>query len=227
MHNSLTSAGPTAAVVLAGGRSTRMGLPKHLLKLPDGCPLYKFHFELIQEACPTISRIYISLASDSHMDEELRNTVCNPHITSAAGLEFGVLWDEESPLDDQKEVKESGGPAKGLLAAWRLRPRETWLVVACDYPRLTADAIQYLFTVYVPPVTYFRNSAYFSEPLISIWSPQALERLARNVEAGMGGPSRTIKELGGTMLDVPTGEDWLYNVNRKEDWDKVFVNHKV
>jgi molybdopterin-guanine dinucleotide biosynthesis protein A len=61
------------------------------------------------------------------------------------------------------------GPAAGLLAAYKNDPHAHWLVIACDYPLLTSDALQQLYDAYEEPVTCFVNSQEWCEPLLGIW----------------------------------------------------------
>ena len=56
------------------------------------------------------------------------------------------------------------------------------------------------------------------EPLLGIWSPQALGRLAENVAAGKCGSAMTVEELDGKVL-VPNDEGWVFGVEGVEDWD--------
>jgi molybdopterin-guanine dinucleotide biosynthesis protein A len=129
------------------------------------------------------------------------------------------------------------GPAAGLLAAHALFPDASLLVVGCDYPLLTREAVGQLVaahsnsdvtaptttttTTTTPPVTCFINSAGFGEPLIAIWGTEALDALKTNVKVeGMSGLLRVVKEVGGQMVR-PKEEEWIRGVNTKEEWEEV------
>ena len=56
------------------------------------------------------------------------------------------------------------------------------------------------------------------DPLLAIWSPQALGRLAENVAAEKCGLSMTVEELDGKIL-APRDERWTFGVYTLEDWD--------
>ncbi|RYP57938.1 hypothetical protein DL770_010543 [Monosporascus sp. CRB-9-2] len=205
-------------LILAGGKSTRMGSPKHLLKLPNGKPLYQHQVDVLRAVLPG-SKVYISLAQESPLDEALQSARRDSEKSKAPnGPEDGGL---EVIFDSNvNSSAESNGPAEGLLSAYNACPDATWLVVACDYPYITSSMLQHLIGSYNPPVTCFRNSEGFCEPLLGIWSPAALERLAENVARGKSGPAATVRELKGTLLSVPEGCDaWLVDVNRQADWE--------
>lgn len=202
-------------LILAGGKSVRMGSPKHLLELPDGTPLYKHHIDLLRQACPDSAAIYISLAKDSVLDDFLRDAAANVSI----GPPVKVIHDFQDI-----SAPESGGPAQGLLSAFRLDPTATWLVVAVDYPLLTIDALRQLREAYQPPVTCFRNAEGFCEPLVGIWSPEAVGLLAESADKGpsLPGPSSIVRRLKGKQIELLEGSSTqLRNVNTREDWEAV------
>ncbi|KAL7807170.1 bifunctional molybdenum cofactor biosynthesis protein [Trichoderma aethiopicum] len=197
-------------LILAGGRSTRMGSPKHLLQFPDGTPLYQHQVKLLRQAFPSVKTVYMSLAKDSQLDPYLQNA--NDHNVK-------IIYDTQDNLDETQ----SGGPAQGLLAAHELDPEATWLVLAVDYPLLTVDLLQQLQDAYQPPVTCFRNEEGYCEPLLGIWSPEALRLLQDNVRQGRSsGPSAVVRQVGGHQIDPEAhSEKVLMNVNAQADWDKV------
>ncbi|KAF4962373.1 hypothetical protein FSARC_9539 [Fusarium sarcochroum] len=213
-------------LILAGGKSTRMGSPKHLLVMPDGRPLYQHQIDILREACPEAKTIYISLAQDSDMDDFLRRA--SKSQLNCTGQEkrstvsnndkrVEIILDSES-----SEAEESKGPAAGLLAAFESDSEATWLVVACDYPCITSAALQQLQSLYKPPVTCFRNKQGFCEPLLGIWSPAAISHLKNNCERGKLSPSKAVYELDGYMhIPELNSEVLLRNVNTKSEWESA------
>lgn len=197
---------PFKPLLLMGGKSTRMGESKHLLVTPSGKTMLQHSFEMLNDLCPA-SKVYVSLAQETPVDLFLRSK-----------------QDVAECILDVKPncTVASAGPATGLLAAFRSDPKATWLVMACDYPLLTTEALRQLCGTYVPPVTCFRNMDGFYEPLIGIWSPTALAALADNVAAGMDSPTAVVKQLDGLAIVPPQDhEDWLLNVNTRRDWDRA------
>lgn len=197
-----------------------MGTPKHLLLTPDGQPLYQHHVQLLHSVCPDSPRVYVSLAHDTVKDSSLTTAASHPTQTPTSASGTAII---EIIHDLQiNESNESAGPASGLLAAYHAKPDATWLVLACDYPFVTAAALQDLRAQYEPPVTCFRNDEGFCEPLVGIWSPSALAHLKRRNDEGCSSPSRVVKELDGRMV-TPTGSDLLLcNVNTQAEWKTAY-----
>jgi molybdopterin-guanine dinucleotide biosynthesis protein A len=193
-------------LILAGGHSSRMGTPKHLLEVA-GVPLYARLCKILHEALPTTRIHHISLTKRSTKDDALCNALFELPSDDGA-MQLKIIEDDAS-LDI--------GPAAGLLAAHEFDTTATWLVLACDYPFIQAATVRQLLENYEPTVTCFKNADGFSEPLLGLWSPNGLERLAQNVEIGRSGPSYTVKMLDGKLLH-PNYAQWLRNVNTPPEW---------
>lgn len=164
-------------LLIAGGFPPRIETPKHLMPHKDGRPAYQHTLEHLMNALPLTDTFYISLR-DEHQTSDM--DLAGSHKISK----------HVEPIYEPTSVPL--GPAAGLIAAHVCAPSATWLVVGCDYPLLTAHTLQQLVKEYVPPVTCFGNEQGFLKPLLAIWSPQALGRLAENVAAGKCGPSMTV-----------------------------------
>lgn len=212
-------------LLLAGGQSTRMGRRKELLCLPDGTPMFIHLISLLHKALRE-SECALSLRNRAALQDLLQPAIVHNEsedlliIDSSLGkIAVQVLYDEDIP---DYNIHGDIGPASGLLRAHNHEPETTWLVVACDYPLLCAAAIDQLHQRSAGAVTCFRNKEGYSEPLLGIWSPIALEALQQNVEAGITGPSFVVRQLNGVFVE-PDSDDWLVNTNTEEEWEKVFA----
>ncbi|OHE99903.1 molybdenum cofactor biosynthesis protein C [Colletotrichum orchidophilum] len=231
-------------LLLAGGKSTRMGTPKHLLRMPDGTPLYQRQLQLLRNIFPEPQTIFISLAQESETDEFLGELLSQAATTAdqSPGTEDGntapapappmiqVLRDHHPQNVDAKSSPTGGqGPAAGLLAAYRYDAWAYWVVLACDYPLVPAEAFYHLSVKRdAVPVTCFRTAQGNCEPLLAIWAPPALSRLAERVGRGHPQPEETARELDGLMIDAPPGcEWWLTNVKTTEEWVKAMEEMKL
>lgn len=190
-------------LILAGGRATRMqGLSKPFLPLPDGRTLLQRSVDTLREICGTTATVYVSVSREN-------KALFDDLALDDRSLE--LIVDQEPNLGS-----ESAGPSAGLVAAYLAYPRATWMVVACDYPLLSGEVLRLLCEGYVPPVTCFKNNEGYLEPLISIWTPDALAVLTSQPARG---PAHVVRDLGGMQLQLPLGyETCLLNVNTRYDW---------
>ncbi|KAJ5982219.1 hypothetical protein N7451_012319 [Penicillium sp. IBT 35674x] len=212
-------------VLLAGGQSSRMGTRKELLSLESDEPLYMRLIALIHEAVPETDLVYLSLRDPSAMkgllvSNKVRQETKNLLLLDLEDgpLRVHVLFDRgnnENLLSDNDI-----GPARGLLRAHQTDQSCNWLVVACDYPLLTVTALQQLRHMFGGAVTCFCNKDGFSEPLLAIWTPEALRTLSENVQQGILGPSSVVRQLNGVLVQ-PQMSNWLMNANTQEDWVRI------
>ncbi len=107
---------PLYGCVLIGGRSRRMGEAKHLLRDDDGRTWLERTLATLQE-------------------------VVGKSVIAGAGQLPPTLPETTVRLADVDGVD---GPLAGILAALRWAPAASWLVVACDLPRLEAEALRWL-----------------------------------------------------------------------------------
>ena len=114
------AAEPLYGCVLIGGKSVRMGRPKHLIET-DGKTWLARTIEYMEQ---TVSQVAISGAGD--LPGELANY---PRLPDAP---------------------DARGPMSGLLSMMRWAPRASWLVAACDMPDLTPEAFKWLASTRTP-----------------------------------------------------------------------------
>lgn len=106
---------PVWACVLIGGRSSRMGQPKHLLAGSRGGTWLEDTVGLLR---PLVERV----------------------VLAGQGLVPPSLQD----LTRVSDLPGVAGPLAGILAAMRWQPEVSWLLVACDMPSLCPEALQWL-----------------------------------------------------------------------------------
>jgi molybdopterin-guanine dinucleotide biosynthesis protein A len=106
---------PVWGCVLIGGRSSRMGRPKHLIK-------------------------------DDRGRTWLENTIglLRPFVDGIVVSGGGVLPGPVAETIRLADIPGVCGPLTGIVAACRWQPRVSWLVVACDMPHVSAEAIGWL-----------------------------------------------------------------------------------
>jgi molybdopterin-guanine dinucleotide biosynthesis protein MobB len=113
---------PVLGCVLIGGKSRRMGAPKHLIQ-QDGRTWLERTTALLREVTDVV-------------------------VVAGAG----PIPDALSGLTRLHDAPDAEGPMAGLLSAMRWAPYATWLVTACDLPDLTPDALRWLLSTRAPGV---------------------------------------------------------------------------
>jgi molybdopterin-guanine dinucleotide biosynthesis protein A len=179
---------PLYGLVLAGGRSTRMGRDKAALPF-DGRAQLERAFGLLE---PLTARSFVSVRADQREDP-LRARY--PQIIDAP----------ESPE----------GPAAGIRSAQLAHPAAAWLVVACDLPLLDAATLQHLIARRDPAraATAFRSSRDGTpEPLCAIWEPASAAPFAAALTAGRNCPRKFLMSADTLLLEQPFARR-LDNVN--------------
>lgn len=185
------SARPPFGLVLAGGRSARMGRDKATLDY-HGRPQVDVCFELLAGCCP---RVYVSVRPDQADAELYRNRP--------------LMLDHEPGL----------GPIAGLLAAFAAHPDEAWLAVACDLPFLRREVIEHLLAHRDPArvaTAYRSRHDGLPEPLCAVYEPAMHTRLRDFVRQGITCPRKALIRSDTLLLDLPDPRA-LDNINRPEE----------
>lgn len=142
--------GPLLACVLIGGKSSRMGWPKHLLRQAD-------RFWLEHTVATTTALVdAVFLAGAGEIPSSLTQLA---RLRDASGV---------------------CGPMAGILAALRHHPEATWLILACDLPALRADSLAWLLAETRPEdlaVLPCMDSPEQVEPLFACYSGRCLPHL--------------------------------------------------
>jgi len=154
-----------AGVILAGGRSTRMGGRLKALMELHGRPLLQ---HVIDRLLPQVSQIYLSVEQ------------FNP------ALEVFGLTQVADPRSG------SGGPLGGLMAALQALPEgQDWLLLLpCDAPFLPLDLGSRLRSAVLNEGTLLgvADDAGRLQPTFSLWNRHLLPSIQQAViEQGMGG----------------------------------------
>lgn len=180
--------------VLIGGQSTRMGRPKQLID-HGGRTLIR---RAIDGLGPSMDDPV--LLGSGRVPESLTG---NRRLADVPGIE---------------------GPLGGLLAALRWAPNEAWLVVACDQPLITREAVEWLLAQRHPGrwaiMPRFGDGPV--EPFLAVYEPQARALLERLARSGPRGPWR-IAEHDRVVSPEPPADIaacWR-NVNTPEEFERL------
>lgn len=187
-------------LVLAGGRSSRMGRDKAALVHPDGRTLLRRCHDLLREAgCETIA---ISLRHDQEIPVGLD------------GVE--IVRDPEGT---------SLGPIAGIVAGMRLDPAADWLVLACDLPRLDTATLTHLISSKQSDEKFLAYRSEFDglpEPLCTLYSQTALPVLEQAQADDFRCPRKILIRNDCRLLEPVTARA-LENANTPEDWENAIL----
>jgi len=185
-------------LVLAGGRSSRMGTDKAALMHPDGRSLARRTHDLLVEA--GCAEVMLSIRHDQPIPTGFDDRA-----------DLAVIRDPEG---------ESAGPLSGIVAAMNLRPDADWLVLACDLPRLDVVTLRHIIATKRPDEMFLSYRSEFDglpEPLCAIYAPAALP-LLRDTEFRC--PRKVLIRHHCRLLD-PVIPRALDNANTPEDWQSA------
>lgn len=181
-------------LVLAGGKSQRMGSDKGLLSY-HGKPQREYMADIMAEFCTEL----VLSCRPGQLDE----TATNLHLLPDSFLGLG--------------------PFGAILSAFREDPNAAWLVVACDLPLLDSKTLAHLIAHRNPSklATAFLNPATnFPDPLVTIWEPRAYPALLSFLAQGYSCPRKVLINTEIEIVDIPSANA-LRNVNTPEDLEAV------
>lgn len=185
---------PVWACILIGGKSSRMGQPKHLLTDNSGITWLERTVGLVQ---PLVDGVVLS--GSGEVPASLRAL---PRLADIPGV---------------------GGPLTGILSAMRWQPEVAWLLLACDMPGLSTEAVKWLLAQQaagcwgtIPQIS--PESAI--EPLFARYEPQCAElfeqlniqgvrRISRIAETNRVQVVRVPEQLRSGWRNVNTPEELL------------------
>jgi len=182
---------PVFGLVLAGGKSRRMGHDKALLD-HDGQSQLAYLVSVL-DAC--VDKVFVSTRPDQAGDEE------------------------RAQFDQIVDRYENAGPVAGILSALEEKPEVDWLVVACDLPNINVQTIQHLLENRSGdhPFTAFTSSHDgLPEPLCAVYRAGSEDIIRRFVDEGLNCPRKILIRSETHLLRQPHPEA-LDNVNTPDD----------
>ncbi len=188
---------PLKALVLAGGKSQRMGRDKASLIYQGEEQALRVYHQLERLGVES----YLSLRDETqgqNYDDSYR-----------------VVYDRMCEF----------GPISGILSAMEIHPESAWMVFACDLPLLTDDTILQLIegrNAKRYATAYLSSSDGLPEPLAAIYEPKAKTKLYQALSLGIQCPR---KVLLNTPCEFLTARDpkALDNANTPEDYLQIMA----
>ncbi|MGO9771549.1 MAG: molybdenum cofactor guanylyltransferase MobA [Roseiarcus sp.] len=187
-----------AGVVLAGGRSTRMGAEKALLALA-GRPLIA---HVVGRLRPQVAELFVNANGEATRFDSLDCDV----VADAAGAGLA-------------------GPLRGVAAALAHARRRGFSLLAtapCDAPFLPLDLVARLAAAMVAngaPVAVAQSPRGL-EPMFALWRERAMSEIAAEFARGEASPRAVMARLGAVRVFFAAGDgdDPFVNLNSPEDF---------
>ena len=186
-------AAPLHGLVLAGGKSRRMGRDKALLER-DGVSQLEFAYSLLQQMTDAC---FVSVREDQ-ADGERGN--------------YPQIVDRHDGM----------GPIAGILSALESHADADWLVVACDLPNLDLPTLQFLIDNASEefPFTAYRSSYDdLPEPLCAIYRAGSRVHIQRFLDEDIRCPRKMLIRSETQLLTQPNPRS-LDNVNTPDDLER-------
>ncbi len=181
-------------LVLAGGRSVRMGYDKGAVKWFGK----EQRYHVADMLKPLCREVFISCRADQK--QQINGN-------------YNVLEDTFIGL----------GPFGAILSAFREQPDKAWLVVACDLPLLETETFRSLVgqrNISNMATAFNSPDNEFPEPLITIWEPKSYPVLLSFLAQGYSCPRKVLINSDVNLIQAPN-PDALTNVNTPDDLEKV------
>ena len=178
-------------LVLAGGKSTRMGTDKGKI-IYHNRPHREHIYKMLESLC---DKVFMSLRVD-----QVENVNSNFNF-----------------IIDQNEYR---GPFNGILSAHAKYPNHAWLIVATDLPLLKKSDIVTLIESRNPnkiATAFATKESKLPEPLVAIWEPSALKKSSEYLAQGKGTCPRKFLINSDIELVYPENDEVLMNANTLED----------
>lgn len=185
------SGNPVYGLVLAGGKSRRMGQDKALLTR-GGKSQLAYIVDLLEQH---VDRVFVSTRSDQQNEAE------------------------RSQYSQVIDRYEDIGPVAGILSALDEYPGVDWLVLACDLPNIDALTISYLLanrSLQQPISAYSSSHDGLPEPLCAVYSSNSAEIVRGFVTNGVNCPRKILIRSDTCLLEQPNPRS-LDNVNTPDD----------
>lgn len=180
-------------LVLAGGKSTRMGSDKGLLNY-HGVPQQEYLYNILEQVC---DKVFLSVREDQQ---------------ESISKEFNVVVDQNVYR----------GPFNGILSAHSEHQNVAWLVLACDLPLLDLESVQGLVAnrnANLLATSYATDESKLPEPLITIWEPAGLKKSIEHLGTTESTCPRKFLINSEVQIVHPQQDQVLYNANSLADYE--------
>jgi len=187
-------------IILAGGRSSRMGGEDKGLIIINGQPLIRIVYDRLNKQ---ISPIYIN--ANQNLDKYAK--LAAVHSDEIGGFQ---------------------GPLAGIQSSL-LRSNSQWVgFTPCDSPNLPNDLVTKLTADLDPNVdVYVAHDGYSVQPVFSVWNKDVLPKLDSFLNAGDRKIKRLLSICNTRYVDFSHRPDTFINLNTPEELNHFENNNDI
>ena len=185
----------TYGLVVCGGKSSRMGIDKSILKYYEKQQRYHMYNRLM----PLCKRVFISC------NEEQEGNIEKGYQFIKDGEGFGDV-----------------GPIKALLTAFTKYPEKNLLFIGCDYPFLTLKELQlFSFVCKKEPAAFYNNSDNMYEPMLAWYPYTCFDELKRMHKAKEFSLQHFLK-INHAVKHLPANNNCIQSIDTPEGFKAAY-----
>lgn len=192
-----------SAVILAGGKSTRMGTDKALLRLGSAT--------LLERTCSLVAPLF---------DETL--------VIAATAEQCSTLQLAGAIVLQDHPTVQGRGPLAGIYTGLRHARNEAACFLTCDMPFVDAVILQHLAQHHDSnaDVTCFRGESRHHEPFPGIFRKRLVDALASKLERNELSLCRYLDHTVTQYLSIPKGCERVFtNTNTPQEYQSALSQH--
>lgn len=192
-----------SAVILAGGKSTRMGTDKALLRLGSAT--------LLERICALVAPLF----------DETLIIAATAEQCSALQLAGAIVLQDEPTVQGR-------GPLAGIYTGLRHARNEAACFLTCDMPFVDVAILQHLAQRHdsSSAVTCFRGEFRHHEPFPGIFRRRLLDSLASKLERNELSLCRYLDDTATQYLSIPKDCERVFtNANTPQEYQSALSQH--
>ena len=186
------------AIILAGGKSSRMNTDKKYLKINDS--------SLFDRVLSQTEKFFQNIIVSSSQNKEIRSG------------KFRIVYD----------VYSNRGPLSGILSGLIGSATEKNFIIAADIPELSAELISEMYNFTDDyEIVIAESGAGKIEPLFGFYNKSTIPVIKENLSMGKN-KILDIFENTTIKIVRMKNTDWYFNLNTEEDYKRylLYLNHR-
>ncbi|MAT39651.1 MAG: hypothetical protein CL946_08600 [Ectothiorhodospiraceae bacterium] len=186
---------PITGILLAGGKSSRMGKQKALMPF-NGAPMASYPVNILMQLCSPVFGI-----------------INDVNIVETLGIKA------------YPDIIQNVGPLGGLHAACTYSPTEQFVVLACDTPLLSATVVDRLLEARTGRCIVVPSIGKKLHPLIGVYSKSLVAEIESFLANGERSLRMFLHTQEPLIIDVSEGDEacssQFTNINTQEEFEQA------